>query len=88
MSIGAGILLIVIGAVLTFALNGDLGAGVIDLTLVGYILMAAGLVVTLVGMVVLFKKRKTVSSTVVQDRNGAEVTRQDTINASPNPPQF
>ena len=41
MSIGTGIVLFVIGAILTFAVNVDLGAG-LNLDLIGYILMGAG----------------------------------------------
>ena len=43
MGLGTGIALIVIGAILAFAVNVDVPA--VDLTLIGYILMAAGAVV-------------------------------------------
>ena len=61
MSIGFGIFLFVVGAVLAFALN--VGLDWIDLTLVGYLLMGARAVTTIIG-IVLFSRRRT---TVVHD---------------------
>lgn len=78
MSIGTGIVLFVIGAILTFAVNVDLGAAV-NLDLIGYILMIAGLVVFVIGLVLMFRKRQsitTVSNGV--DANGAQVTQRRT----------
>lgn len=78
MSIGTGIVLFVIGAILTFAVNVDLGAA-INLDLIGYILMGAGLIVFLVGLVLMFRRRQsitTVHSGV--DANGAAVQERRT----------
>jgi Domain of unknown function (DUF6458) len=61
MGIGSGILLIVIGAVLAFALNLQLAW--IDIHLVGYLLMAAGAVVFIISLVLTLKKRQTVVTT-------------------------
>lgn len=69
MSIGFGIFLFVLGAILAFALN--VGLDWIDLTLVGYLLMGAGAVTTIVG-IVLFSRRRT---TVVHD----ETARRDEV---------
>lgn len=66
MSIGAGILLIVIGAILTFALNFQVDW--IDLNLVGYILMAAGIIIVIIGLILLARRR----STVVETRNSVD----------------
>ena len=78
MSIGTGIVLFVIGAVLTFALNVDLGW--IDLDLVGYLLMGAGVIVFVIGLVLMMRKRQ--STTTVQSGvdpvNGANVTQRRT----------
>ncbi|MDQ1130815.1 DUF6458 family protein [Microbacterium sp. SORGH_AS_0888] len=63
MSIGAGIALIVIGAILAFALDVELSW--VDLHLVGYILIGAGVVVALLGIVLLARKRT--SSSVVRE---------------------
>ena len=61
MSIGTGVVLFVIGAILTFALNFE--TGVIDLDLVGYILMGAGLIVFVIGLVMLARRRQAVTTT-------------------------
>ena len=80
MSIGTGIFLMALGAILSFAVAPTLGAGVIDLVLVGYILIGAGAVVTIIGLALLMKKRKT-STTIVEGRDPASnqrVTQQET----------
>jgi hypothetical protein len=58
MSIGLGIFLFVVGAILTFALNVSLTW--INLDLVGYLFMGAGVVITIIGIVLLARRRKTV----------------------------
>lgn len=80
MSIGAGIFLVALGAVLTFALDGNLGGGVIDIDLVGYILMGAGVLVLLLGLVFMMKKRKTVStsSTSLDPNTNQKISKQET----------
>ncbi|KQW08120.1 hypothetical protein ASC66_04055 [Leifsonia sp. Root4] len=77
MSIGLGIFLIAIGAILTFALN--VTVDWIDLDLVGYILMAAGLVVTIIGIALLVRRRRTVSTTqsVSDPVRGEQMTRRE-----------
>lgn len=57
MSIGSGIVLFVIGAVLAFAVNVEVAW--VDLQLIGYILMGAGVVVFLIGVVMLARRRRT-----------------------------
>ena len=77
MSIGTGIVLFVIGAVLAFAIN--LENPVVDLHLIGYILMGAGFVVFALGMVFMLRKRQsvtTVSSGV--GANGETVQQRST----------
>lgn len=77
MSIGLGIFLIAIGAILTFALN--VTVDWIDLDLVGYILMAAGAVVTIIGIVLLARRRRNVSTTqtLSDPTRGEQVTRRE-----------
>ncbi|RWZ51011.1 hypothetical protein ELQ90_09435 [Labedella phragmitis] len=78
MSIGLGIFLFVVGAILTFALNVTLDW--IDLDLVGYLLMGAGAVVTIIGIALLARRRQTVTT----ERSGVDpvanerVTRRST----------
>ena len=56
MGIGTGILLIVIGAILTFAINVEVEWA--DLDLIGYILMGAGVAVLLISLVLLSRRRR------------------------------
>lgn len=72
MSIGAGIVLVAIGAILVFAVNVDVGW--LNLDMVGYILMVAGVVVFLMGIVLMFRRRRTDTIT----RSDADGTHQVT----------
>ncbi|MGR0318095.1 DUF6458 family protein [Agromyces sp. ZXT2-3] len=78
MSLGLGIVLFAIGAVLAFALN--LSVEWINLQMVGYILMAAGAVVIILGIVLLARRRSSVSTqrTAVDPATGERVTRAET----------
>jgi uncharacterized membrane protein len=61
MSLGAGIFLVVVGAILAFAIN--VTPTWIDLHMVGYILMIAGIVVLILGIVLLARKRRSTVTT-------------------------
>lgn len=78
MSLGLGIVLFAIGAVLAFALN--VAVDWINLQMVGYILMAAGVVVIILGIVLLARRRSSVSTsrTMVDPATGDRVTRNET----------
>ena len=78
MSIGTGIVLFVIGAILAFAVNVEVQF--VDLHLIGYILMGAGVVVFVIGLILLLRKRQSVatSHTTVDPVSGERVTRQAT----------
>ena len=75
MSLGTGIVLFVIGAILTFAT--DIQLDWINLDVVGYILMIAGIVGIILGLVVLLRRRESVSTTrsAVDPVSGERVTR-------------
>jgi hypothetical protein len=77
MSLGLGIVLFVIGAILAFALN--LTVDWIDLQLVGYILMVAGAVVVVLGIIFLVRRRRSVSTshTSVDPATGDRSTRAE-----------
>ncbi|MFK4728268.1 DUF6458 family protein [Agromyces mediolanus] len=77
MSLGFGILLVVIGAILAFALN--VAVDWIDLQLVGYILMGAGVVIVIIGIVLLARRRRSVatSQTSIDPATGDRVTRTE-----------
>lgn len=79
MGIGSGIALFVIGAILAFAVNLDLG-GVANLQTIGYILMAAGVVVFLISLVFMFRRRSVESTTrsSVDPASGQHVTTRRT----------
>jgi O-antigen ligase len=78
MSIGVGIFLFVVGAVLTFALNVELGW--IDLDLVGYLFMGAGIVVVIIGLIMLMRRRTSVVTerSAVDSTSGERVTERAT----------
>ncbi|MBU1587271.1 MAG: hypothetical protein KKH51_04920 [Actinobacteria bacterium] len=77
MSIGTGIVLFVIGAVLTFAVN--LENAFVDLDLIGYIFMGAGLVVFIIGLVLMLRKRQSVTTvTSGVNADGANVSQRRT----------
>jgi membrane-bound ClpP family serine protease len=60
MSIGTGVVLFVIGAILVFALNFETEA--VNLDMVGYILMGAGFIVFVIGLVMLMRRRQAVTT--------------------------
>lgn len=78
MGIGSGIFLFVVGAIMAFALNIDTSS-VIDLKLVGYLLMGAGVVIFLISLFLMMRKRQSVTETrsVVDPASGQQVTRSD-----------
>jgi membrane-bound ClpP family serine protease len=83
MSIGAGIALFVIGAILAFAVNVQLAG--IDLRVAGYILIGAGIVVFVIGLVLLTRKRQSISTTrsAVDPASGESLTRRTTETDDP-----
>ena len=82
MSLGGGIFLIVVGAILAFALNVNLGW--IDLHMVGYICLIAGIVMTIIGIILITRKRtsRVTRSTTIDPNTGQQVdtTRRDDPN--------
>lgn len=85
MGIGSGIALFVIGAILAFAVNVDLG-GYVNLSLIGYILMGAGFVVFMISLIFVMRRRSSVSTshTAVDPASGERVTtRRTTDNGEP-----
>lgn len=76
MGIGTGIFLIVAGAILAFALNVEVAW--IDLDLVGYLLMAAGGLVFLISLVLVARRRSSVSTVRPIDDGGTERRSPDT----------
>ncbi len=83
MTIGGGIALFVIGAILAFAIN--LENAWVDLDLVGYILMGAGVLVFILGIILLVRRRQSVSTTrvvadpVTGERVSEQVVESDNV---------
>jgi hypothetical protein len=63
MALGSGIFLIVVGAILAFAIQDSWDA--VDLTTVGYICIAAGVLAIIVSLVVSAQARKTTHTEVI-----------------------
>lgn len=78
MSIGLGIFLFVIGAIMRFALNVQLTW--INLQLVGNLLMGAGVVVVIIGIVLMVRKRSSVTTvrTTADPQSGENVSSRET----------
>lgn len=78
MSIGTGVVLFVIGAILTFAVNVEVEW--VDLDLVGYIFMGAGALVFVIGLILLARRRttNTVTQTSIDPNSGQQTTRGTT----------
>ena len=76
MSIGLGIFLFVVGAILTFALN--VSVGWLNLDLVGYLLMGAGVVVTIIGVALLARRRSAVTTERTITPAGEQVAERST----------
>ena len=78
MSIGLGIFLVVVGAVLRFALR--LQVSWINLELVGDLLMGAGVVVVIIGIVLMVRKRRSVTTvrSAVDPNSGENVASRET----------
>ncbi len=75
MSLGAGIGLFVVGAILAFAVHVQLGW--LDLSTVGYILMVAGAAGIIAGAILLTRRRvsSTTSRSVIDPATGERVSR-------------
>lgn len=67
MALGTSIFLIALGAVLSFALDRDV-ISVVNVNIVGYILMAVGILGLIMSLVINNQRRNTSHRTVVDDR--------------------
>jgi hypothetical protein len=78
MSIGVGIFVFVVGAILRFALRVQVSW--INLELVGDLLMGAGVVVVIIGIVLLVRKRSSVTTvrTAVDPNSNEQVASRET----------
>jgi len=83
MSMGLGIALVVIGAILYFAI--DVPVEAVNLDLIGIILMIAGAVVFIIGLVLMMRRRQvtTTSHTAVDPVAGERITERSTTSNEP-----
>lgn len=80
MIIGFGLVLVVIGAILVFAVDAQVQG--LDLTTVGWIVLGAGVVVFLIGLVMAIpRSRRARSTAITTDRAGRQwvTEREDRI---------
>lgn len=76
MGIGLGIVLLVIGAILAFAVEFEVAGG-IEINTVGFILMAAGLLALILGFVMNAQRANTTHREVIERRDDVDVRRRD-----------
>ncbi len=83
MSIGAGIFMFVVGAIIAFAL--DVQASWINLQLVGYLLMAGGVATVVIGLVLIFRRRSAIATnrTAATAATGERVTQRSANSDQP-----
>jgi Domain of unknown function (DUF6458) len=82
MYIGVGIFLIVVGAILTFALNVSVGA--VNLDVIGWICMAAGVLAILLSLVVTNRRTAGYSARRVSHTDPSTGSRVDEVDVDPN----
>lgn len=80
MSFGLGIFLFALGAILAFALQDGLVSWV-DINMMGYILMGAGVIVIIIGFALLAKKRSSLTTVRenVDPASGERITQNEHI---------
>ena len=86
MTMGTGVVLFVIGAILAFAVN--VQTAFISLSTAGYILMAAGVVVFVIGLVLAFRGRRTVTTSRVAADQAGTPLQSERVTRSSDPSQF
>ena len=83
MSIGAGIALFVIGAILVFAVQVDVDY--VDLDMIGYILMGAGVLIFIIGLVLVLRRRSAQQITRTVDPTGERITSTESRTSGDEP---
>lgn len=88
MSIGVGIFLVVVGAILAFAVHAHLGW--LNLNVAGWVLMLAGLAEIVITLAVWNRRRHTSSVTqreIYRDNKPVTVTERHSVNDASVPPE-
>ncbi|MGN6444289.1 DUF6458 family protein [Amnibacterium sp.] len=81
MTMGTGVVLFVIGAILAFAVH--VQTAFISLSTAGYILMVAGVVVFLIGLVLMLRGRRSVTTTTAAPGQPVGTTSSTTRTTDP-----
>jgi len=78
MGIGSGIFLFVVGAIVAFAINVQVSW--VNLDLVGYLLMGAGVVVFIISLVLVLRRRSSIATTRtgIDPASGERVVQNET----------
>jgi protein-S-isoprenylcysteine O-methyltransferase Ste14 len=81
MTMGTGVVLFVIGAILAFAVNVE--TSIISLSTAGYILMVAGLIVFVIGLALTIRGRRTVTTARTDAAGEPQVASRTTRTSDP-----
>jgi uncharacterized protein YacL len=84
MGYGLGVFLLAVGLILAFAVQDAISA--VDLTMVGYILCLAGVLVLVLTAVQLNARRRTTTTAVTTDAQGRQASTERRTEADPQPP--
>jgi membrane protein implicated in regulation of membrane protease activity len=83
MTMGIGVFLFVVGAILAFAVHATVSG--FSLMTAGDILMVAGVVVFAISLILTLSRRRSVSTARTGvDASGAQVTQRETVSGGPN----
>lgn len=81
MNAGSGIALAAVGAIAAFAVQDRISG--VDLTMLGYILMGAGVLVALLALVMANQKRSHDTQVVTTDGAGRQEVRESHVESTP-----
>ncbi|UUZ59767.1 DUF6458 family protein [Nocardioides sp. B-3] len=84
MGYGLGVFLLALGLILAFAVQDMINA--VDLTVVGYILCPAGVLVIVLTAVQLNARRRTTTTATTTDARGRQATTERRSESDPPPP--
>lgn len=84
MGYGLGVFLLALGLILAFAVQDMIGA--VDLTMIGYILCLAGVLVIVLTAVQLNARRRTTATATTTDAQGRQATTERRTETDPPPP--
>lgn len=84
MGYGLGVFLLAVGLILAFAVQDAISA--VDLTMVGYILCLAGVLVLVLTAVQLNARRRTTTTATTTDAQGRQASTERRTESDPQPP--